>query len=274
MKAVVGYLAYMYPANRRSRLQKIMLRESKRNNIDYRQEALACLGDFIELRVGIDLFTQILEITQPIILDALDESTKMDVDSPFGGPSSKSMQVIQTVKSSSSANVNFRSELTLAHALSSLLRSIDPKCRIDQGKSYPLRCQDGSLIGILVELTSALGQVLDLIKKATARGGSRTVQDEIYSAEKGLFDKMQDVRMNGSLDDTLIEYAQSLSGSRNQVEQSRLKAAEVGVALCPLARKGSRMREILKQQLTQLQAQERSVPVQQCLERGLKSLSR
>ncbi len=99
------------------------------------------------------------------------------------------------------------------------------------------------------------------------------MQDRIYSAEKGLFDKMADVPLNSSLEDTLIEYAQSLSGSSNQVEQSRLKAAEVGVALCPLARKGRRMREVLVQQLTQLQVQERSVPVQQCLERGLKSLS-
>jgi len=129
------------------------------------------------------------------------------------------------------------------------------------------------MIWAFVELTSALRQVLDLIKKATARGGSRTVQDEIYSAEKGLFDKMADIPLNSSLEDTLIEYAQSLSGSSNQVEQSRLKAAEVGVALCPLARKGSRMGEVLVQQLTQLQALERSVPVQQCLERGLKSLS-
>ncbi len=111
-----------------------MFRECKRNNIDFRQEALACLGDFVELRIGIDLFAQIFEITQPVILDALDESTKMDVDSPSGGPSSKSMQVIQIVTLSLSADEYFRRELTLAHALSSLLRSIDPKCRIDQGK--------------------------------------------------------------------------------------------------------------------------------------------
>lgn len=129
------------------------------------------------------------------------------------------------------------------------------------------------MIGAFLELTAALRQVLDLIQKATAKGGSRPVLDEIYSAEKGLFEKMADVPLNSSLEDTLIEYAQSLSGSSNQVEQSRLKAAEVGIALCPLARKASRMRDILMQQLSQLLAQERSVPVQQCLERGLRSLS-
>ncbi len=128
------------------------------------------------------------------------------------------------------------------------------------------------MTGVFLELTPALRQVLELIRKAT-KGGSRTVQDEIYSAEKGLFEKMADVPLNSSLEDTLIEYTQSLSSSSNQVEQSRKKAAEVGIALCPLARKGSRMRERLMQQLSQLLAQERSFPVQQCLERGLKSLS-
>ena len=83
---------------------------------------------------------------------------------------------------------------------------------------------------------------------------------------------MQEVRMSDALEDTLVEYAKSLSSSGSQVEQTRLKAAEVGVALCPLARKGSRLRGVLMQQLTQLQAQERSVPVQQCLERAVNSL--
>lgn len=128
------------------------------------------------------------------------------------------------------------------------------------------------MIGGFVELDSALKQVLDLIQKVTSKGGSRAVQDNIYGAEKRLFEKMADVPLNSSLEDTLIEYAQNLSGSSNEVEQSRLKAAEVGIALCPLARKGSRLREVLMQQLSQLLAQERSVPVQQCLERGLKLL--
>lgn len=81
-----------------------MFRESKRNNLEYRQEALSYLGDFVELRVGIDLFPQVLDITQPIIVDALDESSAMDVDSPSGGSSSTSMQVFYTFNPSRSTD--------------------------------------------------------------------------------------------------------------------------------------------------------------------------
>lgn len=70
-----------------------MLRESRRNNVQYRQEALACLGEFVELRVNVDLFPEVLEISQPIVTDMLEESMEMDVDSPSDGPSSESMQV-------------------------------------------------------------------------------------------------------------------------------------------------------------------------------------
>ena len=68
-----------------------MIRESKRKNAGYRQEAFACLGEFVELRADQDLFAQILEIAEPVIADALAESNEMDVDSPSGGPSLKSM---------------------------------------------------------------------------------------------------------------------------------------------------------------------------------------
>lgn len=98
------------------------------------------------------------------------------------------------------------------------------------------------------------------------------MQDEIYSAEIGLFDKMRDVHLSDDLEETLIQYGQSLSSSSNQVEQSRMKAAEVAAALCQLARPGSRLKEVMMQQLSQLRAQERSIPIQQCLDRALRSL--
>ena len=70
-------------------IQKIMFRESKRNNAAYRQEALACLGEFIGMRADSDLFVEVLEIIRPVIDDALEESTEMDVDSTSGGLSSR-----------------------------------------------------------------------------------------------------------------------------------------------------------------------------------------
>ena len=71
-----------------------MIRESKRNNAVYRREALASLGDFVELRVDYDMYPLLFEITEPVIQDWSDDSDHMDVDSSSGGPSSKSMLVM------------------------------------------------------------------------------------------------------------------------------------------------------------------------------------
>ena len=70
----------------------IMVREGKRNNHSYRPYALACLGDFIELRgeVG-NWYNVVRPIAEPIIEDALDDTNEMDIDSRSGGPSSKLM---------------------------------------------------------------------------------------------------------------------------------------------------------------------------------------
>lgn len=68
-----------------------MIRESKRNNPKYRQHALGCLLEFVELRETVDLFPQVYSITEPIIQEALGDASEMDIDSPVGGPSSKSM---------------------------------------------------------------------------------------------------------------------------------------------------------------------------------------
>ncbi|KAL9007007.1 MAG: hypothetical protein Q9188_000295 [Gyalolechia gomerana] len=60
--------------------QKIMLRESKRNNQAYRPHALACLADYVEVRDAIDLATEVYEITAPIIEDSLAGPDEMDLD--------------------------------------------------------------------------------------------------------------------------------------------------------------------------------------------------
>jgi len=67
----------------------IILRESKRNNAQYRQHALAQLGDYIEIRRAVDWFDDVYEITNPLIQELLDDDHGMDVDSKSGGPSSK-----------------------------------------------------------------------------------------------------------------------------------------------------------------------------------------
>ena len=70
-----------------------MVRESKRSNPSYRRHAIACLGQFVELREEADLFEQIYEIVEPVIRESLDDTDDMDVDSATGSRSSKAMYV-------------------------------------------------------------------------------------------------------------------------------------------------------------------------------------
>ena len=94
------------------------------------------------------------------------------------------------------------------------------------------------------------------------------MQDAIYDAEKQMFGKMVDSDMTASLGDTVVDYAQSLSRSRHQVERSRLKASEVMISLAPLARNSKHMREVLIQRISNLMIDERSVVVQLSLKRA------
>ena len=66
-----------------------MIRESKRNNIQYRQHALAQLGDFVESCKLVDWFERVYDITRPVIEGILDDEHEMDVDSQSGAGSSK-----------------------------------------------------------------------------------------------------------------------------------------------------------------------------------------
>lgn len=72
-------------------MQKIMLRESKRNNQVYRPHALACLADFVELRESIDLATEVHDITAPIIEELLARPDEMDLDMQSDSRSSKQL---------------------------------------------------------------------------------------------------------------------------------------------------------------------------------------
>ena len=145
--------------------------------------------------------------------------------------------------------------------------------RIKVGHGYSYVSKRLPNVDVLLDLSAALEQAFDLVRRAKTKSSSNIVRNDVYVAEKDLFGRMQDVGMNDSLEDVLIGYAQSLRSSANQVEESRLKAAEAGAALCSLAGKGGRLGAVLMQQLSQLQAQERSVLVQQCLERAARSLA-
>lgn len=220
--------------------EKIVLRESKRNNPVFRQHALECLGDFVEMRETVDLFPQVLGVTKPIIEEMLSESDEMDVDSKSGGPSSKTV-----------------TELTLANASTALLKSVNPRKRSGQ------------------DLVSSLTETLELVGGVRAGAASRVTLNAIYDAEKKVFERLNGVQgeaLPGPLETILIEYVKQLFGSSEQVEQTRLKASEAAVSVAPLVSKGKRITTVFTEQLASARAQERSVSVQQSLDRARAAL--
>ena len=218
--------------------ERIMLRESKRNNPIFRQHALACLGEFAELRDTVDMFPQVLAVTKPIIEDMLNDSDEMDVDSQSGGPSSKTV-----------------TELTLANASTALLQSINPGKR--SGK----------------DLILSLTETVELVAQVRTGAASRTTLNAVYDAQKRLFDRLSEVQdgaLSGPLESILIEYLKQLFGTSEQVEQTRLKASEAAVSIAPLARRGNKIKRIFMEELASARGQERSVSVQQALDRARK----
>lgn len=103
---------------------------------------------------------------------------------------------------------------------------------------------------------------------------SSTVQNAIYDGEKILFRKLHALeQMPESLEDALIEYVKVLFRQGDQAEQTRVKAAEAAVAIADFSTKGMRLRGLLRDEITVTLAQERSISVQQGLERAGKIVS-
>ena len=66
-----------------AQMQKIALRESKRNNTAYRPFAVEALGDFAQIRQDLDVSVDILDYFNTLI-DELTNGDAMDVDDPKG----------------------------------------------------------------------------------------------------------------------------------------------------------------------------------------------
>ena len=220
--------------------EKITLRESKRNNPVFRQQALECLGEFVELRETVDMFPQVLEVTKPVIEETLSDSDEMDVDSKSGGPSSKTV-----------------SELTLANALIALIRSVNPRKRKGQ------------------DLVSSLTETLELVGRVWTGAASRLTLNAIYDSQKSFFERLNAVQhepLPGPLENNLLEYVKQIFSSSEQVEQTRLKASEAAVSAVPLVSKGQNIKMVFTKELARARAEERSVSVQQSLDRARKIL--
>ena len=218
--------------------EKIVLRESKRNNPVFRQYSLECLGDFVELRDTVDIFPQVLEVTKAIIEEMLNDSDEMDVDSKSGGPSSK------TVK-----------ELTLANASRALLNSINPRKR-------------GG-----IELNTSLTASLELTGRVRTGAGSRVTLNAIYDGQKKLFDRLNEVQYDmlpSPFERILVGYVKQIFHFSEQVEQTRLKGSEAVLSVARLVSKGDSIKAVFAEHIASARAHERSVSVQQSLDRARK----
>ena len=219
-------------------VEKIVLRESKRNNPTFRQHALECLGDYAELRETVNMYPHVYGITKPVIEESLEESDEMDVDSQAGGPSTKLIK-----------------ESTLVNALRALLKSINPQ-------------KAGNL-------ESDLTQTLELINRVRAAAASRNTLNAIFDGEKTLFERLsksQESLPVATLEAVLSDYTLQMFASADSVEQTRLKAAEAVNAIAPIAGRSDRLKSILVERLAEAQEQERSFSVQQSLDRARKLL--
>ena len=221
-------------------IEKIVLRESKRNNPAFRQHALGCLADFVELRAEIDMYTRVYTIVKSTIEESLDKPDEMDIDSHSSGPSSKSI-----------------TECILANSSRALLQSINPAITSNE------------------TLNSRLAQSFELLQRIRNEHRGRKTSDAIYDAQRVLFENLHRARQEGlpsCLEGTMIEYARQLFAFTEDVEQTRIKAADAAAAMAPLARQRSLFKAVFVQELATVKESERSALVLSNLDRARKML--
>lgn len=222
------------------KIETIMFRESKRNNPVYRRHALACLQDFLEIHTSTVLYAEVYGIVEPIIEEILNGSDMMDEVGPSGGPSAKSV-----------------TEGTLASSLAAALNSISPQLQS------------------LGDLTLALNQVFNLANRVRTTDGNRFAADAIYDGYRKLFEKIArsgNLPHSDGFEMVLIQCAQTLFNPEGSVEETRLKSAEAARALAAVAVHSERVKLALLDAIATTRANERSIVVQQSLERAKKKL--
>lgn len=87
----------------------------------------------MELQRTTDSFSQVYSITEPIITQALDTSDEMDVDSLSKDLSSKLLYTLQLYTGMNLSLTFDRTEINLANALGTLLKSIQPQLQSEPG---------------------------------------------------------------------------------------------------------------------------------------------
>ena len=227
-----------------SQVRKIMIREAKRNDVEYRVHALSCLAEFCKLDEKEDHFPQVLQIVEPLMINDKDaESESMDVDSKTGGPSSKSV-----------------SELIPINSARVLLAAINPCGKVRTG---------AGLISALEQSQKLLAEVM------TSKASQKTqtlILEEIGVLLKRL---LSESAPNGEIQQTLVPYIDLIfMPGVERVEQTRSKAAEVAERLAySIGSSGSNeLLKALESALRKARQEERSNAVQKTLEQALLKL--
>ncbi|KAI7191871.1 ARM repeat-containing protein [Hortaea werneckii] len=144
-----------------SAINKIAIREAKRQNAEYRQHSVRCLAQICLARTDADMSTSVFEAVEPILRDEL-EAEPMDVD---GGQNA--------------SRGDDRKQDTIGGAVESLFASINP------------RVLKGS------ELTQAITRTLGT--SAAIPSPSLTVWRSTYAGLKQLLERLNDAGEGGCL---------------------------------------------------------------------------
>ena len=101
------------------------------------------------------------------------------------------------------------------------------------------------------------------------------MHNAVLEAEKSLFEKLhQELRppVSEPLVAVMVGFVETLFRTNDQVEQTRTKAAEAAIAFAPLAGLSERVRTALINGISSARTQERSVSVQQSLDRARQAI--
>ena len=224
-------------------VRKIMFREAKRNNTEYRVHSLACLADFCKLDKDEDHFPQVLQIVEPLLENLEADPREMDVDSKTNGPSSRAV-----------------AELIQTNAASALLAAINTTTNVSTEAG----------------LKVVLEQSQSLLTRAMLPTASSKLQNAVMEELGELFKRLHSrADMNSALQQVLMPYVIIVFMPEvERVEQTRSIAADVAEHLARLA--GSTGSDVLRERLRvaveHARQEERSIPVQRKLEQALDTM--
>ena len=216
--------------------RKIMMREAKRNNADYRVHAFACLADFCVLDNRMDHFDQVSEIVQPVLSAKDSDIDEMDIDSKTDGSSSKTLV-----------------EPTKVNAARALLATIHPQVA---GADLVVR------LGSVCEALTHSMKSMSLVK----------AQSEVLEALRAAFVRVQPQWVSSSqFHSVLLQYLDLLFPQNNtRAEQARTAAAECAIALAAIVRiEPDASQQAFRKALENARRQERAAAVQKKLGQAL-----